>query len=162
MDTLEFFPKYKIMVMGAGNVLRSDDGIGSLAARLLRDQNKWPDTVAVLEVGTAMFNYLQEISGSRCVIIIDAVRGGGKPGSIYRYEKWESLSSLQVCKDSHGLLPTDIIEWARALTGLPTEIVIFGVEPANLDFGSQISPSVMAALPALVSGLTLEINRILG
>lgn len=162
MGTLESLPEYQVLVLGAGNILRSDDGIGSMAISLLRNTKKWPNSVCILEVGTAMINYLHEISCSRCVIIIDAIRAGGRPGSIYRFDKWENISSIHEHVDSHGLLPTEIIEWSRDLTGLPLELIIVGIEPANLDFGSQISDPVMLAVPALVFEVILEIDTILG
>ncbi len=161
MGKLELLPQYQVLVLGAGNILRSDDGAGSMVISLLRNTKKWPESVCVLEVGTAMFYYLHEISRSRCVIIIDAVRAGGGPGSVYHFENWEDVSSIHERMDSHGLLPAEIIEWSRALTGLPVELIVFGVEPANLDFGSQISSPVMLAVPALVSGVIMEIDRIL-
>lgn len=161
MGKLELLPQYQVLVLGAGNILRSDDGVGSMVISLLRDTKKWPESICILEVGTAMFYYLHEISCSRCVIIIDAVRAGGRPGSVYHFENWEDVSSIYERMDSHGLLPADIIEWSRALTGLPVELIVFGVEPANLDFGSQISSPVMLAVPSLVSEVIMEIDRIL-
>ena len=162
MKTIEIFPKYQILVLGVGNILRSDDGIGNVAAGLLRELKKWPESVEFLEVGTAMLNYLREISLARRLIIIDAIQAGGKPGSIYRYEQQEDLELFyQDDAESHGLPLAHIIEWARALTGWPARVVIYGVEPASLDLGSRISHPVMMALSALISHLATEIKDVL-
>jgi hydrogenase maturation protease len=162
MGTLETLPKYQVLVLGVGNILRTDDGLGSMVFSLLHNAKKWPDSVGIFDVGTAMFNFLYEISCSYCVIIIDAIRAGGSPGSTYRFDKWEDVSSIHEHADSHGLLPTEIIEWARALTGYPKELIIFGVEPLDLDFGSQITVPVQSAIPVLIEKVILEIDTILG
>jgi len=162
MGTLESLPEYQVLVLGVGNILRTDDGLGSMAISQLHKAKKWPDSVGILDVGTAMLNFLHEISCSRNVIIIDAIRAGGSPGSTYRFDGWENVSSIHKHADSHGLLPTEIIEWARALTGFPKELIIFGVEPANLDYGRQITVPVQAAVPVLIERLILEIDTILG
>lgn len=146
-------------MLGTGNLLRSDDGVGLEVARRLKGLEKWPDSVLIEEIGTAVLNYLNEISRAYGVIIIDAIRAGGEPGSIYRFDRWDKGKVLSWSSDSHVLLPTGVIEWAQALTGFPQEVILVGIEPENLDFGCQLSLPVRAALPAAVSTVRREINR---
>jgi len=134
------------LILGMGNLLLGDEGVGVHAARALL-QERLPENVTVLEVGTAFLEALPEIERANRIIVIDAMHGGHAPGTVYRvpYQdcvKPECIASL------HGF------DLSRAiyLAGRDTtpETVIIGVEPARIDWGTELSPDIQGMLPSII------------
>lgn len=152
--------KYAILILGMGNPLMSDDGLGVSVAEALK-QKQWPPEVLVLEIGTSAMYYLEEISRSRHLIAVDAVRAGGKPGSIYRLTAENILCSPDSCRDVHNLSLPGVIGLARETKGFPANFIVYGVEPLNLSFGCQFSPEVKKALPKVIKEVEKEISKLM-
>lgn len=140
------------LILGIGNLLLGDEGVGVHVARALL-QERLPENVTVLEVGTAFLEALPEIERADRIIVIDAMHGGHAPGTVYRvpYDdcvKPECIASL------HGF------DLSRAifLAGRETvpETVIIGVEPARIDWGTELSPEIMGMLPAIIEAVKTE------
>ena len=134
--------KNKILIVGLGNYTRGDDGAGIHFIRELKKEiqnNKF-----LIEVGTIPLNFLKEISQAEKVVAIDAIRGGEKPGTIYKLGL-NDLSETTVV-DSHGISFYDVIHMGRSMTGYPKEITVYGIEPQNIDFNIKISSPVKKAI----------------
>lgn len=149
---------YQVLILGLGNLLMSDDSLGLHVTETLK-QKKWPPGIVILEVGTSVIQYLKEISRTRNLIAIDAVRAGGKPGSIYRLTI-DELADAPGQFESHSFSLLQVIQLARHITGMPAGTVIYGMEPGQLGPGTQISPVAQSALPKLIDQVTREIERI--
>ncbi len=151
---------YQVLVLGLGNLLMSDDGFGVLAAHILM-KKEWPPGVAVRDTGTAAFYFLEEISSAYNVIAVDALRARGKPGSIYRLSEGDILHLPDCWRSAHGFTFPDVIALARKISGYPTNLLIYGVEPYDVSFGHALSPVIKKKLPHFVEQLTVEIFRLL-
>jgi len=151
---------YQVLVLGLCNLLMSDDGFGALAAQLLM-QKEWPPGVAVRDTGTAAFYFLEEISRARQVIAVDALRAAGEPGSVYRLSEADLLHLPDCRRTAHGFTFLDVIALARRISGYPTGLLIYGVEPCDLSFGQALSPVLKKKLPQVVEQLTVEIDQLL-
>ncbi|HBV99133.1 MAG TPA: hypothetical protein DEF36_19095 [Desulfotomaculum sp.] len=151
------FSNYKILVLGLGNLLMGDDGIGVLAVEELK-KSEWPPGVHILEVGTSVFYYLAEICRAQHLIAVDALSAGGAPGSIYRLD-WEDIFCGPE-KGAHAISLPGLIKMARAMTGLPGSAAIIGVEPGNLGLGEPLSFAVREALPVILRRVTKEVEKI--
>jgi hydrogenase maturation protease len=138
----------KVLVLGLGNPLMSDDGLGIHVVKGLK-QKKWPPGIVILEVGTSVMNYLEEISQTLSLIAVDAVRAGGKPGSIYRLTL-DELADAPGQFESHSFSLLQTIQLARLINGMPTDIVIYGMEPGQLGPGTQLSTAVQRTLPKMI------------
>ncbi len=135
----------RTLVMGIGNLLLSDDGLGVHAAKALvgRDLPGW---VEVVDVGTAFLDALPALEDAERIIIIDAVQADGPAGQIYRM-------SLEQCapREMAGLHDFDIFAMlAMANNHRPVEITVIGVEPGLLTWGLELSPQVAQAMPVLL------------
>ena len=130
-----------IVVAGMGNLLMRDDGVGIHAVRAI--ENNPPSGVRVLDVGTAILHALPLLEGARRVLVIDAVRAGGPPGSVYFLDSRDAdLRNRASSIHSWGLL-----EALKLMgRGESPEIYVLGVEPAEVDYGMELSPAVKAAL----------------
>jgi hydrogenase maturation protease len=136
-----------------GNEILGDEGVGVHAVRALTADYLPPD-VEVLEVGTAILDVLPALQTPQRLIIIDAMQGPGGAGSVYR-TTLEECSGSPLIASMHGF---DIFR-VLALAGrkdLP-QIVVFGVEPAVIDWTMELSPAVQAAIPHLLDFLRDEL-----
>jgi hydrogenase maturation protease len=125
----------------------SDDGIGPHAAQALAPCP--PPGVCVADVGTDFLSALSFLEPARRVLVIDAVRAGGTPGKIYRLTERDMARPPTGPAPSHAL---NLLEARRLLSpdSPPIEILILGVEPAVIDYGMELSPSVSVALPRVL------------
>lgn len=147
----------KILIMGIGNLLLGDDGIGVHALHKL-ETCRLPDDVELLDVGTAFIDAVSHVEGVMHLIILDAVQGGGPPGSVYRIE----VNPDEHTRESislHGISIINILKFARS--GMPESITILGVEPAVIDWSMDLSDSVETAKPLLIDAVLNEIDDIL-
>lgn len=142
-------PNLRFAVAGLGNWLLRDDGVGVHA---LWDLERRPPPDAVLiDGGTAVLHTLDLIEGVDRVVAIDALRGGGQPGSLYL------MDGLAPGPASH---PQSI--HARGLREAlsfvpdhrrPRELLVVGVEPSVVTYGTELSPAVAAALPRVTAAV---------
>jgi hydrogenase maturation protease len=143
----------KTLILGMGNEILGDEGVGVHAVRALAAE-PLPTGVEVLEVGTAILDVLPALEAPQRLILIDAMQGLGAAGSVYR-TILEDCSGSPLIASMHGF---DIFR-VLALAGredLP-EIVVFGVEPAVIDWSMALSPAVQGAMPHLLKFLREEL-----
>jgi hydrogenase maturation protease len=138
--------KRKIVILGIGNLLMSDDGIGVHAAQALA-QNP-PPGAEVVDAGTDVLSALPFLEDASHALLIDAVRAGGSPGTLYCFS--ESDMSARI-----GTPTAHAVSLLASRHLLPPgarwpEITILGVEPALLEYGMTLSPAVAAVLPQVV------------
>ena len=135
------------VILGVGNLLMGDDGVGIHAVReLARDPIKG---VEVVDAGTDYLSALSFIETARRVLILDAVHGQGAPGTIYQLSE-QDLAPRPSGGAAHA---PSILEARRLLApdAVWPEITVLGVEPAILDYSMDLSGPVAAALPKLVA-----------
>lgn len=135
-----------ILVAGVGNLLMTDDGLGChLAAALKRDA---PPGVKVVDIGTSVIHLLGDLEKADAVLFLDAFFGGGIPGSMYLLDARELL----VPRTHASLHDVGIAEALRELapTHLNKPLILFGVEPAILDYGMELSRTLTQVFPTIV------------
>jgi hydrogenase maturation protease len=141
------------LILGMGNLLLGDEGVGVHAARALLKGGCLPGT-EILEIGTGILDALPAMETAERIIIIDAMKGQAKAGAVYRIAL-DNCSGNPCIASMHGF---DIFR-VLALTqrsSLP-EVVVFGVEPDHIGWSMELSPSVARSLPALVEAVNKEI-----
>ena len=145
----------KTLVLGLGNLLLGDEGIGVHAAQAL--QREAPALGAiVLDIGTAILDALPFLETAERVIVIDAVTAGLKPGEICRFNLKDALPA-QTIGSLHGFDLTRVM----ALIGReqPPEVTVIGVEPAVIAWSLELSPPLKATFPDLLSLIRKEIRN---
>jgi hydrogenase maturation protease len=147
----------EVLVIGVGNVLLSDEGVGVHAIQAL-EELKIPDGVELIDGGTASLEILEFIKGRRKVIFIDSVKGGGEPGALYRFHPEDITPQQPVTSSLHQLGLMEMLSLAELSGQSPGEVVIFGVEPARLDLKLELSAEVAAVLPRLVDLVKKELT----
>ncbi|HAP67189.1 MAG TPA: hydrogenase HupD, partial [Nitrospinae bacterium] len=82
----------KILILGIGNILLKDEGVGVKVIERLKRDYKFPSNIELIDGGTAGFGLIDLLEGAEHLIIVDAVQGNDEPGSIYRF-KFEDMPS---------------------------------------------------------------------
>jgi hydrogenase maturation protease len=145
----------KTLVLGIGNLLLCDEGIGVHVARALVNE-ELPEGIEVLEVGTAILDALPAIASAQRIIVVDAVKADGPPGTIYRMP-FDAFAPSPVIASMHGFDLSRVLALAGR-TDHP-EIMVIGVEPAVVDWSMDLSSAVAEALPIVIEAVRQEILR---
>lgn len=146
----------KIIILGIGNILLGDEGIGVHVVSFLRSR-KLPSNVEVIDGGTATFNLLPRISGVSKLIVVDAVEGKGKPGSIYRFTPDDIKAEKKICASLHQIGLLNVLEMADKIGEKPKATVIIGIEPQNTDWGLELSTKIKKKIPQIIEVVLKEI-----
>lgn len=139
----------KIVVIGVGNIIRSDDGFGVHALRRLQQHPKIPADVIFVEGGTKgleLFGYAWEASH---LLLIDAANAGQTAGTLIQMSG-DELRSLSGGMSVHQLGVADLIASLTLASERPPNIVLLGVQPASTDWGTILTPRLEAALDPVV------------
>ena len=138
-------------IAGVGNTLMRDDGIGVYVARELM-RLTLPADVEVIDAGTSADAAFGLASADR-VIVVDAARLGGSPGTIYRLTAEEAAADgLRSCHDA------GLIETLRTVPGSTAEVLVFGIEPQEIGWGLGLTGDVAAAVPHVVEIVKGEVK----
>lgn len=145
----------RTLIAGFGNVLRGDDGFGVAVIRRLQDE-RLQNGADVLEVGIGGVALAQALLASYdTLVIVDAMKRGGKPGTVYVLEV-DSVESPRAV-DMHMTVPSRALGLAKALGALPPRIYMVGCEPGETDdLELSLSPPVRAAVDYAVG----EVRRL--
>lgn len=148
----------KIVIIGVGNLIMRDDGVGIHVVQELQ-KTKLPENVEVQDADTNAFMALEYMDNKDKAIIIDAYRGGKKPGTIHKLAFSPSDEQPANIKLSlHDLDFTDAIKSAKHAFKLPPDIVIIGVEPEVVEFGLELSLRVQKAIPRIIEAVLKEVT----
>ncbi len=145
----------KTLVLGIGNLLLADEGIGVHVAHALQ-REALPPEVTVLDVGTAFLEALPEIEQAERLIIVDAMQAEHAPGTIYRVP-FEDCVKPEILASLHGFDLSRVLYMAGRTT--PPEAVVIGVEPEIIAWGTEPSPTIQMAMPAILEAVRAEITR---
>ncbi|MCD1294442.1 hydrogenase [Methanocella sp. CWC-04] len=149
-----------IKILGCGNALVGDDGVGIRVIEKLQEMDL-PENVECIDAGVGGLNILSWIEDADKVVIIDAVQTGNEPaGTIYRFTDKELPPSGMFMLSLHDLNLVDTINVGRMVQKMPSEIIIYGVEVKRLiEFTKELTPEVEAAIPELIELVLEEIKK---
>ncbi len=144
-------------VIAVGNPLRADDGAG--VAVLRRLAGRVPAGVRLVELGGEPAELLDAWEGLGAVIVVDALRGGGVPGTVRRFDaSSDPLPARCASASTHGLGVGEALELGRALGRLPGRVVIVGIEVADgHTVGGELSRPVQDAIEDAVARVLAEL-----
>lgn len=150
-----------VLILGVGNPLAGDDGVGVCAIEALAAAGNLPAGIRLLDVGVLGMDILAWIQPDEPVVILDAVHGPGDPGTLYRFGLDEIKAPAGPPLSAHELGIADALHAAR-LMGRPLRGTLLGVEPARVEaFTPGLSPRVAAALPELQAAAIREAELLL-
>jgi hydrogenase maturation protease len=146
----------RIVIIGVGNLLLRDEGIGIHVVQALQGMDL-PRDVRLIDGGTSPDLIAYTRAGDK-MIIVDAARAGGEPGSIYRFLPGDLAVERPALASAHEMgVPENLA--LMSLTGNPPgETVIIGIEPAEIDWGTELSEALRRRVPDIVRVVLKEIG----
>ncbi len=149
-----------VLVLGVGNTLMQDDGVGVLAVRALAETYELPPEVRVLDAGVIELTLLTELAGVERLLLIDAMQGGGEPGTIYRLTPDGLRPRAGPSLSAHETGLSEVLSVARLLGRLP-QTRILGIQPKEAGLpGLELTPPLQGALPRVVSAAVEELREL--
>ncbi len=138
----------KARILALGNILVKDDGVGPFLLAVLEAHWDFPADVDLVEAGTPGFDLLPMVEDVECLIILDAVKGPGAPGSVHCSNQEDILKSglPQHCGPHDPNLRKVLLE-AGFRDRAPKELLLVGVVPADTSVGTELSEAVVEAIP---------------
>jgi hydrogenase maturation protease len=140
------------LVLGLGNFLLADEGVGVHVAQQLLEGEPREDAV-VLDVGNAVLDAMPAIAAADKVVVVDAMVGGGSPGTIYRVP-------IEDCENSgpigsvHGFDMQSVLHLVGRKE--PLEVIVIGIEPEIIGWSIDLSDAVAEALPEVITAVQRE------
>lgn len=148
----------RIVVLGIGNILLSDEGVGVRALELLHATWELPAGVSLIDGGTSAMELLDELENVDLLIVLDAVRAGRAPGNLIHLTGDKVPVFFRTKLSPHQIGLADVLASLDLLGTPPRETVIFGVEPLCLETGLELSEPVAAGLPEMAHRVVDELG----
>lgn len=160
---MEINQEFKTAVLGVGNLLLSDEGIGVHVAKKLLAEYSFPDNVDVYDGGvTGMMGLLPIIEESDRLIVIDAIDGPGKPGELYRYTLDDFRLFIPKKLSAHDVGLLECLTIAEVNGRSPETVTVIGVKPKDIKTYSMDLTSVISSKVGDLAGMVMEELRAMG
>jgi hydrogenase maturation protease len=147
------------LVLGVGNLLLSDDGVGVHTIRRLQEVAQLPEEVQVLDGGTMGLDLLYYLEGVSHLLIVDAVEVSQSPGTLTRMAGDQVPAYLSLKMSPHEIGLPDMLFAAKLRDLYPEEVVVWGVQPETIKVGLDLSPPVAAQVDVLVEKILEELTQ---
>jgi hydrogenase maturation protease len=145
------------LVLGLGNLVHSDDGLGVHAIQTLQRDSRVPADAVLMDGGTLGLSLLPHISAFQRLLVIDAVDVGEPAGTLLRVEG-KALQNLPGKASVHQLGFADLMVALELLGESPKEIVLFGVQPLSTEWSAELTPTVREALGPLLEAVIEQLR----
>jgi hydrogenase maturation protease len=146
----------RIVVIGVGNLLMKDEGIGIHVVQALQELDLPPD-ISLIDGGTSPDLVACTRAGDK-LVIVDAARAGGEPGAVYRFLPDDLKEERGALTSAHEMGVESSLRLMELSGNLPRETVIIGIEPAEIDWGTELSPRLSHRMPDIVRVVLGEIG----
>jgi len=147
-----------ILILGIGNILLKDEGVGVYTITKMREIDLPPD-VELMDGGTMGMNLLYHIEGRKKVIVVDTVLTDDPPGTIYRFTDESLLVEKPPLRTAHGVDFTEVIQTAKMLGTKPHEVVFIGIKPESLEEGLELTATIEKRVPTLIKMVMKELEQ---
>ncbi len=153
-------PIASILVLGLGNILLSDEGVGVRIVEALDASHQMPDEVEVLDGGTSGMELLDMVADRDFLIVADAVNAAGPAGRVIRLEGENIKMIFETRFSPHQLGLSDMLAALRLIDKAPRRVVIVGVVPEDLSLGLVLSPAAAGGRDVAVTMIVDELTRL--
>jgi hydrogenase maturation protease len=152
-------PYISVLVLGIGNLVMSDDGVGVLVAQRLQQGYRFADNVEVMDGGTLGLDLLPKLENITNLIMIDAVETGQKAGTCVRLSGRELPIALETKVSPHQMGLKDLLAVSELMGHSPKEMVLIGVQPGSIEMEIGLTTEVAAQLETLVANVLTELDN---
>ncbi len=147
-----------VVILGVGNVLMSDEGVGVHTINALERQYDFPENVRCVDGGTSTNELLGDLEYLDHLIVIDAVTAGVAPASLVRLEGKAVPAAFTTKLSPHQIGISDLLATLTFMGRAPKNVLLLGVEPVRLTLDMELSPEVAARVPELCGQVFQELK----
>jgi len=151
---MEKNPGSKILVVGIGNLLCRDEGIGVHIIQAM-EKMELPNHIELLDIGTSTMDLISYLDEVKKLIVIDAMKAGGTPGTIYKCRPEDLLPKDEGPISLHEIGLLESLNMAEKI-GMKINTVVIGVEPKVLDWGFELSEEMKSRIPTIIEVVLKE------
>ena len=144
------------VIIGIGNILLQDDGVGVHVIKQLENE-KLPSIIQLVDGGTSTLDMLGYFLDYEKVIVVDCLRAGLKPGTIYKIKPEDIKSYKKENLSIHDVQILDVVKMANMMDKYP-EVIIFGIEPEKIAVGLEITEIMISKIPEIVCNIKKELQ----
>jgi hydrogenase maturation protease len=134
-----------VAVVGLGNLILSDEGVGVHVIRRLAEAYGFPDDVALIDGGTSAIDLLDQLIDAEHIIFVDAAQTGGPPGSIVALEGARLPVWFRERMSPHQIGLADLLATLSLMDHAPKSVTLIGIEPQSMELGTELTPKIDAA-----------------
>ncbi len=145
------------VIIGIGNILLKDDGVGVYVIRQLENE-ELPANVELVDGGTSTLDTLGYFLEYNKVIVVDCLRAGNKPGTIYKINPEEIKDYKMENLSIHDVQILDVVKMANMLAKFP-KVIIFGVEPEEICLDTEMTDNIKNKIPEIIKHIKVELNN---
>lgn len=153
----------KILILGIGNILLKDEGVGIKIVEELK-KIKLPKNVEVQDGATLGLSLLNFLGNYDKVIVVDAVKGGKEPGTIYKFDLYEFIDNVDCPFSLSSMHDFDFIyvikKIGREFYKLPEKMLVIGVEPEKVEVGLELTEKIRNTIPKVIEVVLEEIDEL--
>ena len=153
-------PRSPVLVLGMGNLLLEDEGLGVRALEILQQRYEIPPEVELLDGGTTGMGLLDDISGRKHLIVLDAVQTGDPPGTLVRLAGDDVPVYFSMRISPHQLGLSDVLATLELSGEKPAEVVVLGLVPQSLEMSLELSELIRGKLGDLAGAAVRELERL--
>lgn len=147
----------KTLILGIGNILLGDEGIGVRVIEFLQQQNLF-DSADIVDGGTAGADLIDIICDRETLILIDAMDASLPPGTIAKLTPQDLLPDVENHISLHDLNFPQTLKMAQLLGCEPKKVIILAVQPAAMKPSMQLSKEIKAVIPEIVKHITIALQ----
>jgi hydrogenase maturation protease len=148
----------KVVILGLGNILLADDGVGVKVIEFLRQNFTFPPYIELIDGGVKGLELLSVIEGTSHLLIIDAIDIGEESGAVVNISVSEILTRSPFLLSPHQIGLKDILGAARLSNFLPRYSILIGIQPEVIELGLELSEPVKLALPKLTQTVLKQLQ----
>lgn len=148
----------KAVVLGVGNTLRADEGVGVRVVEALERDYRLPAGAVAIDAGTSSMEMLEVLSHLDFLLVVDAIAAGKPPGTLVKLAGDEVPVFFRRNLSPHGIGLSDVLAALEFMGAEPRETVIVGVQPVSLELSTELTPEVAACVPTLVAQTVAELS----
>jgi hydrogenase maturation protease len=148
----------RVLVLGLGNILMQDEGLGVHALRRLVDSHIFPQDVQLLDGGTMGLALLPHVAAATDLLILDCVDKDEPAGTLLRLEGPDIRAALSLKMSIHQVGLQDLLAASSFQGTLPARVVVWGMQPEVVDWGVGLTPRLEGALEHLVEAAVGELE----
>lgn len=149
----------QITVLGIGNILLQDEGFGVKIIEELQRRYRFANNLRLIDGGTLGMDLLRFITGTTNLLVVDAIDGGGAPGSLYRFANDEVKAYFRNKVSLHELGIKDVLAVLEVLDEPIAEVVVIGVQPQVLELGLELTPIVASMMDKTIDAVIDQLKE---